>query len=142
MTELVLMNARTGRPVASHVDVAVSRQARRRGLLGRTTLKTTEALVLAPCAAIHTLFMRFAIDVVFVGGDGRVLRVVRDLPPWSMAIAPLAAAVIELPAGAIGSNRVAIGDQLYLDQNGERLEFAASALRTSAARVPRLAAAS
>ena len=129
MSELVLMNNRTERAVADRVEVAVTRSARRRGLLGRARLAVSDAMVLAPCAAVHTMFMQFAIDVVFVDKEGRVVRLVRDLSPWRMAVAPFAHAVVELPVGGIGANRVAVGDQLYLDRNGERVQLAATELR-------------
>src|SRR5438132_1068371 len=98
---MALVNERTGGIVASLVEVADTRAARRRGLLGCDGLQADAALVLTPCCAIHTAFMRFPIDVVFVARDGRVLRIVRDLPPWRMAVAVQAASVIEFAAGSL-----------------------------------------
>lgn len=109
----VLLNERTGRVIASRVDLAITRGTRRTGLLGRQGLDATEALVLAPCIAIHTAFMRFPIDVVFVDRRGRALRVVGSLKPWRAAMAPLASAVIELRAEAAGG-AVEPGDALCL----------------------------
>jgi uncharacterized protein len=114
-----LMNARTGSVVASDVEMALTRNARRRGLLGRTGLAPFSALVLAPCAAVHTMFMRFAIDVIFVDRDGRAVRVVPGLPPWRAAMKTFAHAVIELPAGTLASRHVAVGDPLYLTTHGK-----------------------
>jgi uncharacterized membrane protein (UPF0127 family) len=62
--------------------------------------------------------MRFAIDVVFVDSRGRVRKVVRNLPPWRMAMSPLSRATIELPAGAITPETVMVGDRLYLAGDG------------------------
>jgi uncharacterized membrane protein (UPF0127 family) len=130
MQALTLMNARTSCAVADDVEVALSRHARRKGLLGRNGLAPFSAMVLAPCAAVHTMFMRFAIDVVFVDGDGRALRVVPDLAPWRAAMSPLAHAVIELPAGTLASREVAVGDPLYLVPGGSgRLPLCAADLR-------------
>jgi uncharacterized membrane protein (UPF0127 family) len=130
MQALTLMNARTSCAVADEVEVALSRHARRKGLLGRNGLAPFSAMVLAPCAAVHTMFMRFAIDVVFVDGDGRALRVVPDLAPWRAAMSPLAHAVIELPAGTLASREVAVGDPLYLVPGGSgRLPLCAADLR-------------
>ena len=127
---LTLMNARTRCAVADEVEVALSRKARRKGLLGRTALAPFSALVLAPCTAVHTMFMRFAIDLVFVDADGRALRVVRNLAPWRAAIAPLSHAVIELAAGTLASREVAVGDPLYLvPGSGGRLPLCAADLR-------------
>src|SRR5262249_8660689 len=55
----MLMNERTHEPVATALELAVTRRARRRGLLGRNGLDDSEALILAPCTAVHTAFMRF-----------------------------------------------------------------------------------
>ena len=64
---------------------------------------------------IHTAFMRFAIDVIFVDRTGRVVRVVRDLGPWRIAASLRAYATIELASGALESRDVAVGDRLYLE---------------------------
>lgn len=126
-----LMNARTNSIVADRVEVAVTRRARRRGLLGRSGLQPSSALVLAPCAAVHTLFMRFSIDVLFVDREGRVVRVVPRLAPWRAAASLAAHATIELPEGSLASGDVSIGDQLFLRANGHgaRLPLRASDLR-------------
>ncbi len=73
--------------------------ARLRGLLFHGPLGPGEALRISPCNAIHTMGMRYAIDVVFVAPDGRVLKVVHALPPWRMVSCRQAAEVIELAAG-------------------------------------------
>jgi hypothetical protein len=127
---LTLVNARTRCAVADEVEVALTRKARRRGLLGRAELAPFSALVLAPCAAVHTLFMQFPIDVVFVDADGRAMRTVPHLAPWRAAMVPFAHAVVELPAGTLASREVAIGDPLYLvPGSGGLLPLCAAELR-------------
>lgn len=69
------------------------------GLLGRRGLAADEALFLSPCNNVHTFFMRFAIDVVFVDQHGVVLSVVPALGPWRIAAAWRAHACLELAAG-------------------------------------------
>jgi uncharacterized membrane protein (UPF0127 family) len=108
------MNDRTRSAVALEVDVAATRAARRRGLLGRDSLAPTEGLMLAPCKAVHTVGMRFPIDVVFIDGDGKAVRVVRDLAPWRIAMSARAKAVIELAAGTAKASDIQVGDFLYL----------------------------
>jgi uncharacterized membrane protein (UPF0127 family) len=71
--------------------------------------------VLAPCFAIHTAFMRFAIDVMFVDREGRVRRIVRHMPPWRAAASRHAYGTIELAAGALDLLDVVVGDRVYLD---------------------------
>lgn len=111
---VALMNERTRQFVASSVEVAGTRNTRRRGLLGRDRLDETSAMLLAPCTGVHTVGMRFAIDVIFVDRQGYVVKVVRDLKPWRIALASRAHAVIEMPAGSLRWGQVLIGDRLYL----------------------------
>jgi uncharacterized protein len=69
------------------------------GLIARPRLRDGQALVLAPCSSVHTCFMRYAIDVVFIDGEGRVLKLVERLEPWRAAGCRRAHAAIELGAG-------------------------------------------
>ncbi len=69
------------------------------GLLGRSSLPADEGLLLVPAWSIHTWFMRFPIDVVFLDAEGRVLRVVERMRPWRLVSVRRARAVIELAAG-------------------------------------------
>jgi len=127
---LALVNQRTEESLADSVEVAVTRNARRKGLLGREGLASSSALILAPCAAIHTMFMRFDIDAVFVDGDGLAVKVVHELTPWRIAVQPFAHAVVELPAGSLREHRVDVGDRLYLlDESGRRVGLSAEDLR-------------
>ena len=106
-----LVNQRTGDRVARVVEIAATRATRRKGLLGRASLDPSAALVLSPCMAVHTAFMRFPIDVVFVTSAGVVRKIV-SLPPWRLAADLGACAVIEFAAGATRGIRV--GDRIYL----------------------------
>jgi uncharacterized protein len=127
---LALVNQRTDEALARHVEVAVTRRARRKGLLGRDGFGSSCALILAPCAAIHTMFMRFDIDAVFVDDDGRAVKVVRRLAPWRIAVDATAHAVVELPAGSLSDDDVAIGDRLYLlAPTGDRVGLSVADLR-------------
>ena len=69
------------------------------GLLLAPALKPGEALLLAPCASVHTAFMRYAIDVVFLDRVGRIRKVILHLKPWRMAACPGAYQTLELAAG-------------------------------------------
>jgi hypothetical protein len=73
-----------GRTVISRLAVARSFLARGVGLLGKSGLPVGSGLCIDPCDAIHTFFMRFPIDVIFIDRDWRVTRVVRNLGPWRM----------------------------------------------------------
>lgn len=96
-----LQNASTQTLIASTVLAAFDRQTRNQGLLGRDALSADTAMVLAPCNAIHTCFMRFAIDIIFASRDGTILRMRRHVRPWRFAWRFGAFAVIELPAGSL-----------------------------------------
>lgn len=109
-----LVNGRTNRTLAAAVEMATSRRARRAGLLGRDRLEAWGALVIDPCWMIHTAFMRFPIDVVFVDRDNRVVRIAHDVGPWRAAASTRARRVIELPAGTVSRHGIEIGDPLCL----------------------------
>jgi uncharacterized membrane protein (UPF0127 family) len=125
-----LVNQRTDEALADRVEVAVTRRDRRKGLLGRDVFETSSALIIAPCFSIHTMFMRFDIDAVFVDDDGRAVKVVQRLTPWRIAMEPFAHAVVEFPAGSLEDRPVDVGDRLYLlDGRGQRVGLSAADLR-------------
>ena len=109
-----LIDAATGTVIASDVNTAFDSASRRQGLLGREAWAPGHALVLAPCAAVHTCFMRFPIDVVFVDRDGCVRKVAEHLRAWRMAASPLAFAAIEMAAGSAAAAGVRRGTRLAI----------------------------
>ena len=109
-----LANARNGRVVADRVITAFDSRSRRKGLLKQDSMAEGSALIIAPSNAIHTFFMRFAIDVAFVSKDGQVLKIRRAMPAWRLAASLRAFAVVELPAGALDRSDVRPGDQLVV----------------------------
>ena len=88
-----------GAVVIERCRVADRPHTRMRGLLGRTGLPAGEGLLLRPAPSIHTWFMRFPIDAVFLDRDLRVLALAPELPPWRMRSRRGARAVLELGAG-------------------------------------------
>jgi uncharacterized protein len=87
---------------------------RLRGLLGRRGLGDDEGLLIRPAGSVHTFFMSFPIDVVFLSRDDTVLKVVRSLRPWRLAAARGAKRTLELPAGGAARARLASGERLVL----------------------------
>jgi hypothetical protein len=85
-----------------------------RGLLGRRELESDEGILLRPASSVHTCFMRFPIDAVFLGDDLVVRKIVRGLRTWRAAGARGARAVLELPAGASDERGLRVGDQLHI----------------------------
>jgi uncharacterized membrane protein (UPF0127 family) len=116
-----LKNESRGVALATTIEIALDSRSRRRGLLGRSGLAPGSALIIAPCESIHTFFMQFVIDVLFVAKDGRVVRAFERVAPWRMRAALTAFAAIEFGAGAIGSSGTRRGDRVILepgDANG------------------------
>ena len=104
----------SGQVLATRVEGAFDSASRKKGLLGRDGLPDGHALVIAPCGGVHTFFMRFPIDVVFLARDGRVLKVCSAVKPWRMAFAPTAFGVVELPAGTARRCEARKGDYVAL----------------------------
>jgi uncharacterized membrane protein (UPF0127 family) len=110
-----LVNETRGAVLAEEARVAVRALDRMKGLLGRAELPSGQALVIRPCTSIHTLFMRFPIDVLFLDEAGGVLRAIRDLQPWRLTrIYPRASCVAELPAGVLQRTGTDEGDLVRL----------------------------
>lgn len=94
-----VVDADTAGVLVPRLEAALTRAARKRGLLGREALAPGEGLLIAPTNAVHTFFMRFPIDIVFVARNGTVVRVSEAVPAWRLAGSWRAWAVIELGAG-------------------------------------------
>ena len=89
-----------GTTVAAAVVMADNPWQRFMGLMGKRELAAGTGLCLRPCSSIHMFFMRFPLDVVFVDGEGRVVRILAGIRPWrASGIVRGAKAAIELPAG-------------------------------------------
>lgn len=101
-----------GRVVAESVTVADSAFRRLRGLLGRGDLPAGHGVLLRPAWSIHTAFMRFPIDVVFLDADQVVIKIVPRLPAFKTASARGAREVVELRAGECDRRGLALGDRV------------------------------
>jgi uncharacterized membrane protein (UPF0127 family) len=103
--------------LGQRVAIARSFWRRGKGLMFRSQLPAGTGLVIDPCSSIHTFWMRFPIDVLYVDKNGKVLRADRAMKPWR--IGPLIVRhgrfVIELPAGTIERTHTERGDQLRLE---------------------------
>jgi uncharacterized protein len=123
--QVLVVSAGDNRPVADHIDltrsdgqpvcrarVATSFVARFRGLMGVAKLSPESGLLLPRTRSVHTHFMRFPIDVVFLDDERRVVAIRPALRPWRMASARGARSVLELAAGECERLGVAEGDVL------------------------------
>jgi uncharacterized membrane protein (UPF0127 family) len=89
------------------------------GLLGRSDLPTGHGLLLAPAGSIHTHFMRFPIDAVFLDRDSRVIGIRSAIGPWRMARRRGAKAVLELRSGDAELRGIQVGDVLRIGPEQE-----------------------
>ena len=110
------VNDPTGLPVVTKLELAVDSVSRRKGLLGRDGLADTTGIVIAPTNAVHTFFMRFPIDIVFVTRAGEVLKIRAAVPARRIAIAVRAFAVVELAAGCAARQDLRRGDFVSVRQ--------------------------
>lgn len=110
---LVIHNMTRDVPLAADCRRASRFSERLVGLLGRRGIAPGEALWIEPCTSIHTWFMRFPLDVLFVSGDGVVLAVHPELRPFKATPAHThARAALELPAGTIAATGTRPGDRI------------------------------
>jgi uncharacterized membrane protein (UPF0127 family) len=101
--------------LAEEVLLADTPLKRIRGLLGRDSLQPKEALVIRPCNSIHTFFMRFAIDVLFLDKEGFVLKAILHLQPFRLtAIYFGASSAVELPAGVVQESLTQPQDKIII----------------------------
>jgi uncharacterized membrane protein (UPF0127 family) len=98
------------------IDVADTSAKRRTGLLKHQRLAPGEGLWIVPCESVHTFFMKFAIDLVYVGKDRKVRKVVHALKPWRMSACLSAHSILELPAGVAKETGTCVGDELGMGE--------------------------
>ncbi len=101
--------------IALHVLKADDAQSRSKGLLGRASMGGDEGLWIVPCPMIHTFFMQFSIDVLFLDRQLQVRRVMEGLKPWRLSPWVFSAhSVLELAGGSLKGS-VSVGDQLAIE---------------------------
>ncbi len=101
--------------LAEDVIMADTPLKRIKGLLGRKEFKKGQAIILRPCNSIHTFFMRFPIDVLFVNREFKVIGLKSCVKPWR--ISPIywrAKFAVELPCGVILEFRTSLDDEISL----------------------------
>ena len=102
--------------LATTADVADTSAKRRTGLLKHQRLEPGEGLWISPCESVHTFFMKFAIDLVYLDREKKVRKVRHAVPPWRVSACLSAHSVLELPAGVAESTGTRVGDQLAFDK--------------------------
>ena len=102
--------------LGERITVADSSAARRTGLLKHQGLEPGEGLWIVPSQSVHTFFMKFAIDLVYLDRRKRVRKVRHAVPAWRISGCLLAHSVLELPAGTAAGARTEAGDQLAVER--------------------------
>lgn len=111
MLRLEAVNLTKGAVLAWRVVEADTPWKRLKGLLGRSCLEPGEGLLLSPCSAIHSCFMGFKFDALFLGRGGIVLHIIREMPPFRFSpVVRGAVSVLELPAGTVRATGTEVGD--------------------------------
>ncbi len=105
-------NLTRGAVLATSLEVAGTARRRSRGLLGRQGLEPGGGLWIAPCESVHTFFMQFPIDLVYLDRNLRVRKVRVAVPPWRLSACLSAHSILELPAGVIRATETEAGDVL------------------------------
>ena len=110
---MLLRETTTGRIVCERLELATTFWRRFVGLQLRRELPAGNGLLLAPCRALHTCWMRFAIDVAFLDRSGVVVAVRTNLRPWrAVGAVDGAFASLELPAGTCD---LKVGERLVVE---------------------------
>jgi len=111
----LIMNLTQGTVIAQNAALADSFLERLKGLLGRKHLSKNSALIIKPCSMVHTMFMRFDIDVIFLDEENYVIKKVSDIKPNRLFIGTIGALqTVELPAGTIKKAKIHVGDKIEM----------------------------
>ena len=100
--------------LADRAEVADTSAKRRTGLLKHTGLEPGEGLWIVPCESVHSFFMKFTIDVLYLDRKHRVKKIRPEMAPWRISGCLTAHSVLELPAGTITRTGTVRGDQLEI----------------------------
>ena len=110
-----LRNITRGTILGDAIDLADTSSKRTRGLLKHTELRAGEGLWIVPCEGVHTFFMKFALDLVYVDKKHIVRKTVANVAPWRMSLCLPAHSIVELPVGTIEPSATRKGDQLVFE---------------------------
>jgi uncharacterized protein len=119
-TRITAANLTRHTQLGANVRLAGDGANRRKGLLGRDGLGAGEGLWIIPCEAVHTFWMRFPIDLIYLDRECRVVKVRSNVRPWRLSACLRAHSVIELAAGTAGRTETTRGDTLSLKVEDSR----------------------
>jgi hypothetical protein len=105
-----ILNVTRNTQIANRAEVAGSGMKRSKGLLGRKGLDAGEGMWIVPCEAVHTFFMQFPLDLIYLDKKNRIRKVKSNVRPWRLSVCLSAHSIIELPVGAIRDSQSHSGD--------------------------------
>jgi uncharacterized membrane protein (UPF0127 family) len=111
-TRHTVTNLSRGTVLATSLEVADSGAKRNKGLLGRKALDLGGGLWIVPCQSVHTFFMQFPIDLVYLDRKNRIKKVSDSVRPWRISVCFSAHSILELPSGTIRDTLTKPGDTL------------------------------
>jgi uncharacterized membrane protein (UPF0127 family) len=123
---LKIVNTTRDTVLAGKVEVAGHSGQRQKGLLGRSGLDADEGLWIVPCEAVHTFFMQFAIDLIYIDRRKVVRKVRSRVPPWRLSGCLTAHSVLELAPGTIERTQTRPGDTLEFSTPDAELDAPAA----------------
>jgi uncharacterized membrane protein (UPF0127 family) len=109
-SRMIVSNFTRQTVLGTKIEVADTAAKRNKGLLGRQGLATGEGLWIVPCESVHTFFMKFPLDLVYLDRRRRVRKVSIGVPPWRISVCLSAHSILELPPGAIAASQTQPGD--------------------------------
>ena len=115
MAKLRVRNESRGTLLADRAGIANTSKLRKTGLLKHDRLERGDGLWITPCEGVHTVGMKFPIDVLFLNKKRKVVKVRSAMPRWRMALCLRAHSVLELPSGMAAATQTATGDQLEFE---------------------------
>jgi uncharacterized membrane protein (UPF0127 family) len=112
--KIVVRNQTRNTILADAAELADTSEKRRTGLLKHDLLDPGHGLWIVPCESVHSFFMKFAIDLVYLDRNKRVRKVRHRMVPWRVSACLSAHSILELPAGAVAASGTEAGDQLEM----------------------------
>ena len=113
--KIVVRNKTRNTVLADCAEVADTSAKRRTGLLKHDHLDPGQGLWIAPCESVHSFFMKFAIDLVYLDRIHKVRKVRPRMVPWRVSACLTAHSILELPAGTVEATGTQPGDQLEIE---------------------------
>lgn len=110
-----IINVKNNAILADKAEIANNPLKRMKGLLGKSEFSQGSALILDPCDSVHTFFMRFAIDIIFIDKNNSVVKIISSMKPYRLSgIYFKSRLAIELPSGKTLATNTQLGDKILI----------------------------